>query len=168
VHDRAAVYIHGDDARTNYEIDAARQSNQRQPPTPSWRVMSTLETLAREARLRKLGASSSCSSAASARVLSGTLSSSWAAAAAAAAANFDASAQQHQANAAAMVPWTLWALSQDASWTHAPSPPHPVGTPIIQRGNVRARRARKQQQQQQRHRQQSVARTLMTIASRLL
>jgi hypothetical protein len=182
VHDRAAVYIHGDDARTNYDIEAARQSNQRQPPTPSWRVMSTLETLARAARLRKLGALPSSGAACpSARVLSSGSTYSFpgaSAAATAATAATDARAQQrHQDTAAAaVVPWTLWALSQqDAFWTHAPSPPpHPATAAaaardtMIQRENAAsAQRAQQQQQQQQKQQQQSV-RTLMTIARRLM
>jgi hypothetical protein len=54
VHDRAAFYIHGDTAQTNYGLDAARESNEREPPSSSWRVMSTLETLARENKIRLL------------------------------------------------------------------------------------------------------------------
>lgn len=53
VHDRAAYFIHGDLAQTNYGLEAARQSNAVEPPSTSWRVMATLEALKRETQLRK-------------------------------------------------------------------------------------------------------------------
>lgn len=53
VHDRAAYFIHGDDAQTNYGIEAARLSNERKPPIASWRVMNTLERVEHECKMRK-------------------------------------------------------------------------------------------------------------------
>lgn len=46
VHDRAAHFVYGDVAQTNYGIDAARRSNMREPPSASWRIMNTLQSLA--------------------------------------------------------------------------------------------------------------------------
>jgi AP2 domain len=54
LHDRAAVYIHGDRAPTNFGVERARQSNESGPISASWRIMSTLEVLARENRARLL------------------------------------------------------------------------------------------------------------------
>jgi hypothetical protein len=51
VHDRAAYYIHGDAAKTNFGLDAARDSNKREHPSGSWSVMSTLDALAKEVKL---------------------------------------------------------------------------------------------------------------------
>lgn len=58
VHDRAAFFIHGEEAQTNYGIDAARRSNQREAPSSSWRVMSTLQSLADARKRQKLAAAS--------------------------------------------------------------------------------------------------------------
>lgn len=54
VHDRAAVFIHGKEAQTNYGVEAALQCNARSPPIASWRVMKTLQMLAHECKLLKL------------------------------------------------------------------------------------------------------------------
>jgi hypothetical protein len=54
VHDRAAYYIHGDAAQTNYGLDVARESNEREPPSSSWRVMATLDALTKEVKWRRL------------------------------------------------------------------------------------------------------------------
>lgn len=63
VHDRAAYFIHGDLAQTNYGLEAARQSNAVEPPSTSWRVMATLEALKRETQLRQHQLSASLLSA---------------------------------------------------------------------------------------------------------
>jgi hypothetical protein len=47
-HDRAAYFIHGERANINYGHEVARKSNLRAPPSVSWRVMNTLELLARD------------------------------------------------------------------------------------------------------------------------
>ena len=58
VHDRAAFFIHGEEAQTNYGIDAARRSNQREAPSSSWRIMNTLQSLADARKRQKLAAAS--------------------------------------------------------------------------------------------------------------
>lgn len=56
VHDRAAYYIHGQAAQTNFGLDAARESNEREPPSSSWRVMATLDALTKEVKMRRIAA----------------------------------------------------------------------------------------------------------------
>jgi hypothetical protein len=51
VHDRAAYYIHGDAAKTNFGLDTARESNKRKNPSGAWRIMATLDALTKEVKL---------------------------------------------------------------------------------------------------------------------
>jgi hypothetical protein len=154
VHDRAAHFIHGDDAQTNNGIEAARESNQRQPPTASWRVMNTLEMLARESQLRKLlGLSSGNATTGAAR------------AAAAAAATAASGAQQQPA-----APRMTWAMASHHAWAQVmPLPPPLVspsaGTPVRRRQNAPGSRAQQQRQQRQ---QQKSTKLLVAIARRLV
>lgn len=55
-HDRAAYFLHAEEARTNFGIDRARQSIQREAPSSSWRVMATLQSLAEARKRHKLAA----------------------------------------------------------------------------------------------------------------
>ena len=53
-YDRAAVFVHGDDAQTNFGVEAAQQANERGPLSSSYRLMSTLEMRATESKARRL------------------------------------------------------------------------------------------------------------------
>jgi hypothetical protein len=54
MHDRAAVFVNGPEgARTNFGVERASLANASSAPSGSWRVMSTLEALAREAAAKR-------------------------------------------------------------------------------------------------------------------